>query len=109
MPVRSEEDVVFTAPLSPSRPRAQSFFVSTARARPCVELSGEPEPRPSVSSRGDLRYSSSLSMRIALLYPPPWKIAERGEPPLGPPDGPPSDYREGDLDADFYQTPYGLL
>ena len=48
-------------------------------------------------------------MRIALLYPPPWKIAERGEPPLGPPDGPPSDYREGDLDADFYQTPYGLL
>jgi radical SAM superfamily enzyme YgiQ (UPF0313 family) len=48
-------------------------------------------------------------MRIALLYPPPWKIAERGEPPDTSPDGPPHDYREGDLDADFYQTPYGLF
>ena len=47
-------------------------------------------------------------MRIALLYPPPWKIALPGEPPDtvgGPPDG----YRHGDLDADFYQTPYGLF
>src|SRR4051812_48442843 len=49
------------------------------------------------------------SMRIALLYPPPWKIAERGQAPIGPPEGPPHDYREGDLDADFYQTPYGLF
>jgi radical SAM superfamily enzyme YgiQ (UPF0313 family) len=48
-------------------------------------------------------------MRIALLYPPPWKIAERGQPPFGAPDGPPHDYRDGDLDADFYQMPYGLL
>ncbi len=48
-------------------------------------------------------------MRIALLYPPPWKIAERGQAPIGPPDGAPHDYREGDLDADFYQTPYGLF
>jgi len=48
-------------------------------------------------------------MRIALLYPPPWKIPARGEPadPLG--DGPPPEYREGDLDPDFYQTPYGLF
>jgi anaerobic magnesium-protoporphyrin IX monomethyl ester cyclase len=47
-------------------------------------------------------------MRIALLYPPPWKIPAPGEarPAEG---GPPSDYQEGDLDADFFQTPYGLL
>jgi radical SAM superfamily enzyme YgiQ (UPF0313 family) len=48
-------------------------------------------------------------MRIALLYPPPWKIAERGQAAIPAPDGPPHDYREGDLDADFYQTPYGLF
>lgn len=49
-------------------------------------------------------------MRIALLYPPPWKIAGEGESPqsLGT-DGPPPEYRPGDLDADFYQTPYGLF
>src|SRR5271154_603183 len=46
-------------------------------------------------------------MRIALLYPPPWKIPVNGEPPGD--DGPPAGYREGDLDADFYQTPYGLF
>jgi len=42
-------------------------------------------------------------MRIALVYPPPWKIGESG------PEGPPAGYREGDLDADFHQTPYGLF
>ncbi|MCL2724312.1 MAG: radical SAM protein [Polyangiaceae bacterium] len=47
-------------------------------------------------------------MRIVLLYPPPWKIAAPGEPRRDE-DGPPADYREGDLDADFYQTPYGLF
>jgi anaerobic magnesium-protoporphyrin IX monomethyl ester cyclase len=47
-------------------------------------------------------------MRLALLYPPPWKIPERGAAP-DPLHGPPSDFREGDLDADFYQTPYGLF
>jgi radical SAM superfamily enzyme YgiQ (UPF0313 family) len=47
-------------------------------------------------------------MRIALLYPPPWKIPlPGGEPFLT--DGPPGDFRDGDLDADFYQTPYGLF
>lgn len=54
------------------------------------------------------------AMRIVLLYPPPWKLsapAELGDesarlsPELG---GPPADYREGDLDPDFWQTPYGL-
>jgi radical SAM superfamily enzyme YgiQ (UPF0313 family) len=48
-------------------------------------------------------------MRVALLYPPPWKIPDRGQVAEGAPDGPPHDFREGDLDADFYQTPYGLL
>jgi radical SAM superfamily enzyme YgiQ (UPF0313 family) len=48
-------------------------------------------------------------MRIALLYPPPWKIAARGQVPDFGTDGPPDEYREGDLDPDFYQTPYGLF
>lgn len=46
-------------------------------------------------------------MRIALVYPPPWKIPVPGEPP-DPVDGPPAEYRDGDLDPDFWQTPYGL-
>jgi anaerobic magnesium-protoporphyrin IX monomethyl ester cyclase len=49
-------------------------------------------------------------MRVALLYPPPWKIPASGEARLrGDQGGPPSDYQDGDLDADFFQTPYGLL
>lgn len=48
-------------------------------------------------------------MRIALIYPPPWKIAPPGMPPYGGDEGPPDGYRDGDLDADFYQTPYGLF
>jgi anaerobic magnesium-protoporphyrin IX monomethyl ester cyclase len=48
-------------------------------------------------------------MRIALLYPPPWKIPEPGVPPDAEGNGPPAGYREGDLDPDFYQTPYGLF
>ena len=48
-------------------------------------------------------------MRIALLYPPPWKIAAGGQAPDFGTDGPPDEYREGDLDPDFYQTPYGLF
>lgn len=47
-------------------------------------------------------------MRIALLYPPPWKVAAPDEP-RHLKDGPPEGYRDGDLDADFYQTPYGLF
>ena len=49
-------------------------------------------------------------MRIALVYPPPWKIAGKGESAgsFGK-DGPPPEYKDGDLDADFYQTPYGLF
>jgi anaerobic magnesium-protoporphyrin IX monomethyl ester cyclase len=48
-------------------------------------------------------------MRIALLYPPPWKIPMLGEPPDTSGAGPPTEYLEGDLDADFFQTPYGLF
>lgn len=47
-------------------------------------------------------------MRIALLYPPPWKLAAPGDPDPGR-DGPPPGYAEGDLDPDFHQIPYGLL
>lgn len=48
------------------------------------------------------------SLRVALLYPPPWKIPAAGATP-DPVDGPPSNYRQGDLDSDFFQIPYGLL
>src|SRR3954469_10309225 len=48
-------------------------------------------------------------MRIALIYPPPWKIASKTQPSDFGRDGPPEEYREGDLDPDFYQTPYGLF
>ena len=47
-------------------------------------------------------------MRIALIYPPPWKIPAPGEAP-DPIDGPPADFSDTDLDPDFYQTPYGLF
>ncbi len=49
-----------------------------------------------------------LTMRILLLYPPPWKIPDSTRPP-DVADGPPRDYRDGDLDTDFFQIPYGLL
>jgi radical SAM superfamily enzyme YgiQ (UPF0313 family) len=47
-------------------------------------------------------------MKVVLLYPPPWKIAGEGEPPYKD-GGPPAGYRDGDLDPDFHQIPYGLL
>jgi radical SAM superfamily enzyme YgiQ (UPF0313 family) len=58
-------------------------------------------------------------MRVALLYPPPWKInggshVADGAPAPSPElayaaDGPPAEYADGDLDGDFFQMPYGLL
>lgn len=48
-------------------------------------------------------------MRVALLYPPPWKIAAPNEPAPAFDEGPPAEYRPGDLDPDFHQTPYGLF
>ena len=51
-------------------------------------------------------------MRIALLYPPPWKIPAPGDPPDAgqetDADGPPEGH-EGFIDADFFQMPYGML
>ena len=48
-------------------------------------------------------------MRVALLYPPPWKIAPREGLPYPTGEGPPQGFKDGDLDADFFQIPYGLL
>ena len=45
-------------------------------------------------------------MRIVLIYPPPWRIPDPQESFVDSADGPPEDYREGDLDPDFYQMPY---
>ncbi len=50
-----------------------------------------------------------MPLRVALLYPPPWKLPPKGGEGAADPDGPPPGYRPGDLDADFYQMPYGLL
>ena len=48
-------------------------------------------------------------MRVALLYPPPWKTPGEGSATSYADEGPPEEYRPGDLDADFFQVPYGLL
>lgn len=47
-------------------------------------------------------------MRVALIYPPPWKIPASGQPE-DPVDGPPDGFLPTDLDPDFHQIPYGLL
>jgi hypothetical protein len=44
------------------------------------------------------------------VYPPPWKIAAADEAHHAHGvDGPPREYKQGDLDADVYQTPYGVF
>ena len=48
-------------------------------------------------------------MKVALIYPPPWKTPTPSESPYPKGEGPPEGYRDGDLDADFHQTPYGLF
>jgi radical SAM superfamily enzyme YgiQ (UPF0313 family) len=48
-------------------------------------------------------------MRIALIYPPPWKIPGPGQPLSLNGDGPPAEFQPGDLDSDFFETPYGLF
>ncbi len=49
-------------------------------------------------------------MRIALLYPPPWKIPARGEANDFLKDGPPpNDDKDIINDGDFTSAPYGLL
>lgn len=56
-----------------------------------------------------MRYARAAEMKIALIYPPPWKMHVSGQTPYPEGEGPPREYQEGDLDADFYQTPYGLF
>ena len=49
-------------------------------------------------------------MRIALIYPPPWKIEKPGAPPLPAGEGPPKGADDKKLlDNDFLQAPYGML
>ncbi len=48
-------------------------------------------------------------MRVALIYPPPWKIPGAGQPADASGDGPPREFRPTDLDGDFFQMPYGML
>ncbi len=48
-------------------------------------------------------------MRIALIYPPPWKIAAPGEAPFPPGEGPPRGREAMTLGGDFLGPPYGLL
>lgn len=66
-----------------------------------------PEPLPRATRLGHDR--EHVKPKLALLYPPPWKLPGPGEATPAPGEGPPEGYREGDLDADFYQIPYGLL
>ena len=49
-------------------------------------------------------------MNIVLLYPPPWKISEHGDPPYPTGEGAPAGVNDDAvLSGDFTQTPYGLL
>jgi len=49
-------------------------------------------------------------VQIVLLYPPPWKIARKGDPPYPPGEGPPcADNPAAATTGDFIQIPYGLL
>ena len=49
-------------------------------------------------------------MNIVLLYPPPWKISEHGDPLYPAGEGAPAGFdSDAVLTGDFTQTPYGLL
>jgi len=48
-------------------------------------------------------------MKVLLVYPPPWKIVGPDEARAPQGEGAPAEFIEGDLDADFFQTPYGLF
>jgi len=49
-----------------------------------------------------------LPQNVLFVYPPPWKLPRPGEA-LDPVHGPPSLAAVHELDADFFQIPYGLL
>jgi radical SAM superfamily enzyme YgiQ (UPF0313 family) len=48
-------------------------------------------------------------MRVALIYPPPWKIAAPGGVPFPVGQGPPAGREEMTLGGDFLGPPYGLM
>jgi len=48
-------------------------------------------------------------VRIALLYPPPWKIPPAGGAPDASGDGPPPEAAGIEMKGDFATVPYGLL
>ena len=52
---------------------------------------------------------TGMLMRILFIYPPPWKIPSPGQQLRGDEDGPPAELQQGDIDADFFQMPYGVL
>lgn len=53
--------------------------------------------------------SVTQAMRLALIYPPPWKIPDPGQAPDSNGDGPPTGFKPTDIDADFFQMPYGMF
>src|SRR5579884_1798001 len=72
-------------------------------------MSGAPSVRHSSGAAPRSPPAGPPSMRVALLYPPPWKVPAPGEPSPPAGEGPPAEYEPGDLDGDFFQTPYGLF
>ena len=79
-------------PPSPWRSRRRKPLDPDLRPRPPTL---DPDPSSSCASPSSIRR--------------PGRSPAAGEAPDADGDGPPADYREGDLDADFYQTPYGLF
>src|SRR5439155_1028030 len=102
----------FARPLAPSLEPESLRAVIEGAVDAASRAVGENAPRVTTEIASDLppvRLDASMIRRaIVNLYPPPWKLAGPGEPPPAE-DGPPKEYRDGDLDADFYQTPYGLF
>ena len=50
-----------------------------------------------------------MSSNLALIYPPPWKISGRTDPPFPAGEGPPAGRELMSLGGDFLGPPYGLL
>src|SRR5258708_759707 len=88
---------------------ARSLRQSRGQGRPRRSHPTPPHRWTSGLSGPCYNRSEIATMQVALLSPPPWKIASPGEPPAPDGEGPPEEYAEGDLDGDFFQTPYGLF
>lgn len=88
---------------------AALLLQKSSRARPSGSVSGSRDAEDRSGSTPRAASRTMRVVRVALLYPPPWKLSEPGQPSFPGPDGPPPEYREGDLDPDFHQVPYGLL